>query len=413
MAATDPYGTRAELLPGVSYHRLGALADRGIGDVSRLPVTIKILLENSVRNADPPRRSARVTSRRSHAGTAPARPSTASARSCRPASCSRTSPVSRPSSTSPRCDLPSLVPGGDPMRIDPLVPVDLVVDHSVQVDAFGNREAYERNIVREYERNRERYSLLRWAQQAFQGLSRRAAGDGDRPPDQPRVPRAGRAGSRHRWRAHGAAGHAGRHRFAHADGQRRRRARLGRRRHRGRGLHARSAALPARAGGGRRAVSTTRCPREPPPPTSCSRSRSCSASTASSTSSSSSAAAGSARCRCPTAQRSPTCRRNSAPPRRCSPSTHERSNTCAAPAATPSTSTSSSATRRNRACSAPTTRRSPPSARWSSSTSRAWCRASPAPSGPRIVSRSRVSGSRSATSGRSLRSGRQRSHRRR
>ena len=60
--------------------------------------------------------------------------------------------------------------GGDPMRIDPLVPVDLVVDHSVQVDAFGNREAYERNIAREYERNRERYSLLRWAQQAFRGF---------------------------------------------------------------------------------------------------------------------------------------------------------------------------------------------------------------------------------------------------
>ena len=56
------------------------------------------------------------------------------------------------------------------MRIDPLVPVDLVIDHSVQVDAFGNREAYERNIAREYERNRERYSLLRWAQQAFRGF---------------------------------------------------------------------------------------------------------------------------------------------------------------------------------------------------------------------------------------------------
>src|SRR6202162_3922433 len=60
--------------------------------------------------------------------------------------------------------------GGDPLRIDPLVPVDLVVDHSVQVDAFGNRGAYERNIAREYERNGERYSLLRWAQQAFRGF---------------------------------------------------------------------------------------------------------------------------------------------------------------------------------------------------------------------------------------------------
>src|ERR1700730_14616524 len=60
--------------------------------------------------------------------------------------------------------------GGDRMRIDPRVPVDLVIDHSVQVDAFGNREAYERNIAREYERNRERYALLRWAQQAFRGF---------------------------------------------------------------------------------------------------------------------------------------------------------------------------------------------------------------------------------------------------
>ena len=54
MAGTDLFGTRAELVPGVSYHRLGALAERGIGDVSRLPVTLKILLENSVRNAAAP-----------------------------------------------------------------------------------------------------------------------------------------------------------------------------------------------------------------------------------------------------------------------------------------------------------------------------------------------------------------------
>ena len=60
--------------------------------------------------------------------------------------------------------------GGDPGRIDPLVPVDLVVDHSVQVDAFGSPEAYGRNIEREYERNHERYTLLRWAQQAFHGF---------------------------------------------------------------------------------------------------------------------------------------------------------------------------------------------------------------------------------------------------
>ena len=57
--------------------------------------------------------------------------------------------------------------GGDPSRVDPQVPVDLVVDHSVQVDAFGSGAAYERNIEHEYRRNGERYALLRWAQGAF------------------------------------------------------------------------------------------------------------------------------------------------------------------------------------------------------------------------------------------------------
>src|SRR5205085_10137581 len=61
--------------------------------------------------------------------------------------------------------------GKDANRIDPLVPVDLVIDHSVQVDVFGNTGAYARNIEREYERNGERYALLRWAQQAFHNFT--------------------------------------------------------------------------------------------------------------------------------------------------------------------------------------------------------------------------------------------------
>ena len=60
--------------------------------------------------------------------------------------------------------------GRDPAGVDPLVPADLVIDHSVQVDAFGTRFAYARNIEREYERNGERYALLRWAQGAFEGF---------------------------------------------------------------------------------------------------------------------------------------------------------------------------------------------------------------------------------------------------
>ncbi len=57
--------------------------------------------------------------------------------------------------------------GGDPKKINPLVPVDLVIDHSVQVDAFGNARAFEVNAEREFARNAERYEFLRWGQQAF------------------------------------------------------------------------------------------------------------------------------------------------------------------------------------------------------------------------------------------------------
>ena len=60
--------------------------------------------------------------------------------------------------------------GGDPARINPLVPASLVIDHSVQVDRFGSPEAYAFNVEREYERNGERYQLLRWAQTALRGF---------------------------------------------------------------------------------------------------------------------------------------------------------------------------------------------------------------------------------------------------
>jgi aconitate hydratase len=57
--------------------------------------------------------------------------------------------------------------GGDPAKINPLAPMDLVIDHSVQVDAFGSADAFGRNVALEYERNRERYAFLRWGQKAF------------------------------------------------------------------------------------------------------------------------------------------------------------------------------------------------------------------------------------------------------
>src|SRR5690349_8000621 len=57
--------------------------------------------------------------------------------------------------------------GGDPAKINPLIPAELVIDHSVQVDEFASRLAIERNVELEFERNRERYAFLRWGQSAF------------------------------------------------------------------------------------------------------------------------------------------------------------------------------------------------------------------------------------------------------
>jgi len=60
--------------------------------------------------------------------------------------------------------------GGDPKRVNPFIPVDLIIDHSVQVDRFGSADSYAANLEWEYRRNRERYALLNWAQQAFEGF---------------------------------------------------------------------------------------------------------------------------------------------------------------------------------------------------------------------------------------------------
>jgi aconitate hydratase len=68
--------------------------------------------------------------------------------------------------------------GGDPTKINPLVPADLVIDHSVQVDAFGHADSFAKNVAREYERNGERYQLLRWAQKAFRNFSAVPPGTG-------------------------------------------------------------------------------------------------------------------------------------------------------------------------------------------------------------------------------------------
>ncbi len=167
--AEDRFGTRSQLPGGVAYYRLDALAQRGVGDVSRLPMTVKILLENLLRHAGD--RFVTDADVAALAGWDGRPVGHDRERAFVPARVLLQDFTGVPAVV----DLAAMRSaverrGGDPARIDPLVPVDLVVDHSVQVDAYGSPDAYGRNIEREYERNHERYALLRWAQQAFHGF---------------------------------------------------------------------------------------------------------------------------------------------------------------------------------------------------------------------------------------------------
>ena len=129
-------------------------------------MSIRIVLESVLRNCD----GRKVTEEhvRQLANWAPerARASTRSRSSSR-ASCCRTSPACRCSSTSRRCATSPTRLGKNPKVIEPLVPVDLVVDHSVQVDHYGTTDALDLNMKLEFERNRERYEFLKWGMQAF------------------------------------------------------------------------------------------------------------------------------------------------------------------------------------------------------------------------------------------------------
>ncbi|MBV8300615.1 MAG: aconitate hydratase AcnA, partial [Candidatus Dormibacteraeota bacterium] len=168
--AVDNLGVRKPLHDGVDYYSLSALAERGGGDAGPLPVTVKVLLENVLRHAGERFvRDGDVEALTSWSGTPPQNDHE---RPFMPARVLLQDFTGVPAVV----DLAAMRAavaraGGDPRRVDPQIPVDLVVDHSVQVDAFGSPDAYERNISREYERNGERYVLLRWAQQAFKGFS--------------------------------------------------------------------------------------------------------------------------------------------------------------------------------------------------------------------------------------------------
>ncbi|WP_336359265.1 aconitate hydratase AcnA [Haladaptatus sp. ZSTT2] len=170
MDGPNPFGAIREFEhDGTTYKMadLTVLEDEGICDPSRLPVSIRILLESVLRNVD----GDMITEEdvRNAASWAPDVPDVEV-----PFTPSRV--VLQDLTGVPAVvDLAALRSaverkGKDPKLVEPDVPIDLVIDHSVQVDFYGSEEAYEQNVELEYERNAERYRALKWAQQAFDGF---------------------------------------------------------------------------------------------------------------------------------------------------------------------------------------------------------------------------------------------------
>ena len=153
----------------LEFYPLNDLAQAGIEDPSGLPMTVKVLLEGLVRLAE-----AGVTEESNIGVLAhwPALPTANAELPFLPARVLMQDFTGVPAVVDLAAMRSAMQRAGkDAGKVDPLVPVDLIIDHSVQVDSFGFRDSYTRNIQKEIERNRERYSLLRWAQQAFHNFS--------------------------------------------------------------------------------------------------------------------------------------------------------------------------------------------------------------------------------------------------
>ncbi|HEX8102443.1 MAG TPA: aconitate hydratase [Solirubrobacteraceae bacterium] len=166
----NSFDARADLeVGGRTYEifRLDALQSKY--DVARLPFSLKVLLENLLRNEDG------VGIRREDIealATWDAKAEPADEIAFTPARVVMQDFTGVPAVVDLAAMRDAMADmGGDPAKINPLVPAELVIDHSVQVDAFGTRRAFQINADREFERNEERYAFLRWGQTAFDGFS--------------------------------------------------------------------------------------------------------------------------------------------------------------------------------------------------------------------------------------------------
>ena len=149
-----------------TYYSLPALEEAGIGSTTTLPVSLRILLESLLRNYDGHQITeddivnlANWEARSPKALEIPFKPARVVAQDF-------TGVPLVVDIAAMRTAVAEL--GGDAGMIEPLVPVDLVIDHSIQVDAYGSENAFQYNTEREFERNKERYEFLKWGQQAFE-----------------------------------------------------------------------------------------------------------------------------------------------------------------------------------------------------------------------------------------------------
>jgi aconitate hydratase len=171
MTRRDSFKARATFDCGtgpVTYFRLRKLTEDGISDSERLPFSIRILLENLLRHED-----GRVVTREHVEAMARWDPQVPGAHELpfMPARVLLQDFTGVPAVA----DLAAMRDamqrlGGEPHRINPLIPADLVIDHSVQVDWFGSPAALRLNTEKEFERNRERYAFLRWGQASFENF---------------------------------------------------------------------------------------------------------------------------------------------------------------------------------------------------------------------------------------------------
>ncbi|TAN06943.1 MAG: aconitate hydratase AcnA [Rhizobiaceae bacterium] len=168
----DSFKSRKSLKVGdreYIYYSLAEAEKNGLAGISKLPFSMKVLLENLLRNEDG--RTVTADDIKAVAAWLNDKGSAGYEIAYRPARVLMQDFTGVPAVVDLAAMRDAMVSlGGDPQKINPLVPVDLVIDHSVIVDAFGSPMAFARNVELEYKRNGERYRFLKWGQQAFRNF---------------------------------------------------------------------------------------------------------------------------------------------------------------------------------------------------------------------------------------------------